>query len=121
MAFFEMDSSDIFNRGDSISRTVMLYNEDTDVPIDLDILTDIQFEVLHTVTNRVLATYTLSGGSITKQDAANGLAWFDVGQSNTGTAKRGDYLLRSKSWEADVNFESGVHIRTGTAFCFKLR
>ena len=79
-----MDSSDIFNRGDSIPRTVMLYNEDTDAPMDLDLLTDIQFEVLHTVTNRVLRTLTLSGGTVTKQDAANGLAWFNLGQQSGG-------------------------------------
>ena len=116
-----MDSSDIFNRGDSIPRTVMLYNEDTDAPIDLDTLTEITFVVLHSVTNRVLRILTLSGGTVIKQDAANGLAWFNLGQSYSVTAKRGDYLLNSTSQEADANFESSVHVRTGTAFCFKLR
>jgi hypothetical protein len=115
-----MDGSDIFNRGASIPREVYLYNYDTEGPIDLDTLTEITFEVLHTTTNRVLGTYTLTGGTITKQDAANGIAWFDVGQSNTTTAKRGDYLLRVSSEETDANYESSTHIRTGMAFCFKL-
>jgi len=116
-----MDSSDIFNRGDSIPRTLLLQYEDTNAPIDLDTLTEITFVVLHSVTNRVIGTYTLSGGTIIKQDAANGLAWFDVGQSKTVIAKRGDYLVKTESEETDTNFENNIHIRTGTAHCFKLR
>ena len=116
-----MDSSDIFNRGASIARTILLRYEDTNAPIDLDILTEITFEVLHTVTNRLLGIYTLTGGTITKQDAANGLAWFDIGQTLSAAAKRGDYLIRSTTEETDANYEDSTHIRTGMAFCFKLR
>ena len=116
-----MDASDIFNRGASIPRTLLLRYEDTNAPIDLDTLTEITFVVLHSVTNRTLGTYTLSGGTIAKQDAANGLAWFDVGQSKTVTAKRGDYLIKTETEETDANYEDSTHIRTGTAFCFKLR
>ena len=116
-----MDASDIFNRGASIPRTLLLQYGDTLAPIDLDTLTEITFEVLHSTTNRILGTYTLTGGTITKQDAANGLAWFDVGQSKSATAKRGEYLIRTATEETDVDFEDNTHIRTGMAFCFKLR
>ena len=116
-----MDGSDIFNRGASVPREVYLYNYDTEGPLDLDDLDEITFEVIHATTNRVLGTYTLTDSEIVKQDAANGLAWFTVNQSVTTTAKRGEYLLRITSEETDADFESSTHVRTGMAFCFKLR
>ena len=115
-----MDASDIFNRGASIPRLVTLTYEDTGGYIDLDDLDEITFEVIHAVTNRTLGTYTLTGGEITKQDAANGEAWFSVGQTLSSTAKRGYYLIRATSEETDTDYENNTHIRKGTSFCFKL-
>ena len=115
-----MDVGDIFNRGDSIPRVVILTYEDTGLPLDLDTLTEITFVVVHAITGRTLNTYTLSGGTILKQDAGNGVAWFNVGQSNSVDAKLGKYLLRATSTENDADYESGVHVRKGLGFCFKL-
>ena len=115
-----MDAGDIFNRGDSIPRTIVLTYEDTGLPIDLDDLDEIEFEIIHSTTNRTLGTYTLTGGDITKQDAANGISWFAVGQTVSATAKRGDWLILVTTDEADVNYENSTHIRKGMGFCFKL-
>jgi len=116
-----MDAGDIFNRGDSIPRVVILTYEDTGLPLDLDTLTEITFAVIHAVTGRTLNTYTLSGATIIKQDAGNGIAWFDVGQSVSALAKLGKYFIRVTSTEADGDYESGVHVRKGLGFCFKLQ
>ena len=115
-----MDAGDIFNRGDSIPRTIVLTYEDTELPIDLDDLNEITFEIIHSTTNRTLGTYTLTGGDITKQDAANGISWFAVGQSISASAKRGDWLILVTSEEADADYEDNNHIRKGMGFCFKL-
>jgi len=115
-----MDAGDIFNPGDSIPRTIALTYEDTGAAIDLDDLDEITFDVIHAVTARSLGTYTLTGGEITKQDAANGLAWFSVGQSVSVAAKRGLYLILVTTEETDADYEDNTHIRKGTSFCFKL-
>ena len=116
-----MDAGDIFNRGDSIPRLVMLTYEDTNLPIDLDDLDEITFVVIHAVTGRTLGTYTLTGGTILKEDAGNGMAWFTIGQTLSSTAKLGKYLLRSTSEQVDADYENSNHIRKGIAFCFKLQ
>ena len=115
-----MDAGDIFNRGDSIPRTIILTYEDTGLPIDLDTLAAIEFEVIQSTTNRTLGTYTLADGDITKSDPVNGVAWFAVGQTVSSTAKRGNYLILVTTDEADVNYESNIHVRKGMGFCFKL-
>jgi len=115
-----MDASDIFNRGDSIPRTMVLTYEDTGLPIDLDTLNEIEFEIIHSTINRTLGTYTLVGGEITKQDAGNGIAWFAIGQTVSATAKRGDWLILVTTEETDTDYESNTHIRKGMGFCFKL-
>jgi len=116
-----MDGSDIFNKGASIPREVYLYNYDTEGPLDLDTLTEITFEVIHAITNRTLGTYTLGDSEVVKQDAANGLAWFHVGQTVSATGKRGWYLLKVTTEETDASYESNTRIRTGMSLCFKLR
>ncbi len=115
-----MDASDIFNRGDSIPRTIVLTYENTGLPIDLDDLDEIEFEIIHSTTNRTLGIYTLTDGDITIQDAVNGIAWFAVSQTISSTAKRGDWLILVTTEEPDVNYEDNVHIRKGMGFCFKL-
>lgn len=115
-----MDAGDIFNPGDSIPRLVMLQYEDTELPIDLDDLDEIVFTVVHVTTGRTLATYALSAGTVVKEDASNGIAWFTVGQTASSSAKLGNYILRSVSHETDSDYENNTHIRTGQAFCFKL-
>ena len=115
-----MDAGDIFHPGDSIPRTIALTYEDSGDPLDLDTLNEITFVVIHAITGRTLGTYTLTGGTITKQDAGNGLAWFNVGQSRSATAKLGHYLISVSSEETDAAYENNTHVRTGIAFCFKL-
>ncbi|GAF70748.1 unnamed protein product, partial [marine sediment metagenome] len=84
-----MDASDIFNRGASVLRVLILTYEDTGLPIDLDGLDEITFDVIHTVTARTLDTFTLTGGTVTKLDPAAGQARFIVPQSVSALAKLG--------------------------------
>jgi len=119
--FFKMDAGDIFNRGASVLRVVNLTYEDTGLPIDLDDLDEIQFEVLHAVTSRILGTYTLTGGTVTILDAAAGSARFIVPQSVSALAKLGEYLMIATTEETDVNYEDNTHVRKGMSFCFKLQ
>lgn len=115
-----MDSSDIFNRGASIVRDIILTYEDTGLPIDLDDLDEITFEPIHAVTNRILDEFTLTGGTVTKVDATAGQARFIVPQSISALAKRSNYLVLVTTEETDIDYENNNHIRKGMGFCFKL-
>ena len=115
-----MDASDIFNRGASIVRDLILTYEDTGLPIDLDDLDEITFEPIHAVTNRILDEFILTGGTVTKVDATAGHARFIVPQSVSALAKRGNYLVMATTEETDILFEDNNHIRKGLTFCFKL-
>ena len=115
-----MDASDIFNRGASIPRDVILTYEDTGLPIDLDDLDEIEFSVLHSVTTRELDNFKLSEGTVTKVDASIGHARFIVPQSVTVTAKRGTYYLNAITEETNLAYEDNTHIRENMVFCFKL-
>ena len=115
-----MDASDIFNRGVSIVRDIILVYEDTGLPIDLDDLDEITFEPIHAVTNRILDEFNLTDGTVAKIDATAGEARFIVPQSVSALAKRGNYLVEVTTEEADTDFEDNTHIRKGITFCFKL-
>jgi len=115
-----MDAGDIFNRGASVPRIVNLTYEDTGLPIDTDDLDDIQFDVYHGVTSRLLGTYSLGVGTVTVLDADNGQVRFIVPQSVSTVAKLGAYYVIATTDETDTDYEDNNHIRKGLAFCFKL-
>jgi len=115
-----MDASDIFNRGASIPRTVLLTYEDTGLPIDTDDLDDILFDVFHAVTNRELDDFSLGAGTVTIIDANNGEVRFIVPQSVSTTAKLGNYMMTVTTTETDAAFENNTQIRKDITFSFKL-
>lgn len=115
-----MDAGDIFNRGASITRILNLTDTDTEAAIDIATLDDIICTVYHSVTSRILGTYSLGAGTVTTIDAANGQIRFIVPKSVTATADLGVYYCNIRTEETDANYEDNTRANEKVITIFKL-
>ena len=110
-----------YERGlEDIERTPVL--SEGGAAFDTTDLTEITIKVFHSVTLRVLDTYTFTGGDVEKvAPNADGQIRFVVPATVTADAKLGKYFYQIQTTEADETFPSGVRLRSYIGWCFGLK
>lgn len=89
---------------------------------DTSVFTAITIKVFHSVTQRVLATYTLAAGEITKiAPTSSGQISFIVPSGTTADARLGKYMYQIHTEENDADFPGGVRERSFLGWCFGLK
>ena len=93
---------DDYYQGDSIPITLNVVDENSSA-VDLDTLDDIEVKIFNKSTRELMNTFTLSGGTITKTNAAGGICdmYNDGADTNIRT---GVYVVQVKTTETDANY-----------------
>jgi len=102
---------------ESIPLTITIVDEDANA-IDLDTLDDIEIKVYHKANKSVMNTFTLSGGTVTKADAVNGIC-DAVNDGSTTDVTTGIYTTQAKTTETDADY-SPKRYRFGQTDTFTL-
>ena len=114
-----MANLDKFTRSnEDIYREVQLLSGST--PFDLDDFSDIDITVKHKFSHIEIASFNLVAGTITKEDAANGILSFIIDRSDTEGEQTGIYQYEVTTQEADVEYEDNLRYRDFIGDCFIL-
>jgi len=109
---------DDYYQGESIPLTLTVVDDDGNA-IDLDTLDDIEVKVFNKSTREVMNTFTLSGGTVTKTNAPNGVCDV-VNDGSTTDIRTGVYVAQVKTEETDADY-SPKRYRYGQVDAFILK
>ena len=113
-----MANLDYYYRGESIPLTLTITDKNG-LAIDLDTLDDIEVKVVHKFSLIVMDTMTLTGGTVTKIDAANGICEVILDGTDTTGEQTGIYFVQIKTEETDADY-TPLRYRYGRADAFIL-
>lgn len=114
-----MANLDYYFTGESIPLTLTITDRDGNA-IDLDSLDDITVTVFHKYSLIIMATFTLSGGTVTKTDAANGVCDIILNGTDTTGEQTGIYCTQVDTEETDADY-TPLRYRYGQADAFILK
>lgn len=98
-----MTAIDTYYRGESIPFTLTITDKDSNV-IDLDTLHDIEVTPYHQSSLKEIGPFTLSGGTVTKTDAPNGICDIIINGTDTDDILTGLYIIQVKTTETDADY-----------------
>ena len=111
-------SLDQFDKGASVPRTVTI-TDGTD-PLDTATFLTIEVKVWNWL-HRVIGTYTLAAGTVTRlAPTTGGQVFFVVPSATTLVSRALKYFYTIKTTEVDGNYPTGVRTRKFTGWGFKL-
>ena len=110
---------DEFRQNEDIYREIELSTEGS--VADTSGFDTIEVKVVHKETLVVIGTYTVAGGTVTKESPTSaGIISFIVPRSATTNASIGIHEFQVTTTETDADYESGVRQRLGVGDCFVL-
>lgn len=110
---------DIYFTGESIPLTLTILDKDG-IAVDLDSLDDITVTIHHKYSLIIMQTFTLSGGTVTKTDAANGICDIIIDGTDTDGEQAGIWMSQVDTEETDPDY-TPKRYRYGSSDAFILK
>lgn len=113
-------SLDIFEKGESIPRTVELSDDNENI-LNTAIFLTIEVVVFSSL-HDVIGTYTLADGDVDLlAPTTDGQIFFVVPATVTATTRALKYFYRITTTETNTDYPTGVRTRSFLGWCFELK
>ena len=114
-----MATVDTYYTGESIPLTITITDKDGNA-VDLDTLDEITITIFHKYSRVVMAIFTLTGLTVTKTDAANGVCDIILNGTDTTGEQTGIYCAQADTEETDADY-TPLRYRYGQTDAFILK